>query len=238
MVPYHPRWGRLLRRASRMGDVFFDLRRGTTTWRRVSRAAVAAEVGRDPQDLKPYHCIPQRTFKRIMAALPVAPTGFTFVDIGCGKGKALVMAQDAGFEAVVGVEISPALAQVAEVNLQRIQAAQASGQVVCMDACDYEFIPGNKVVFLYNPFGSRSLAFVLYRLAAQVADHMGDEVYVVYLNPRHNEVFADYPEAELLMRGQHWDPNRCFNLYRLHPEKLAHEDLGVDLGFDIGHQGR
>ena len=49
----------------------------------------------------------------ILGALPIRREQFEFVDIGCGKGRALIIANEIGFARVTGVEISPKLGEVA-----------------------------------------------------------------------------------------------------------------------------
>lgn len=47
---------------------------------------------------------------------------FTFVDLGSGKGRALLMASDYPFRRIVGVELLPALHQIAELNLAQYRS--------------------------------------------------------------------------------------------------------------------
>jgi SAM-dependent methyltransferase len=48
---------------------------------------------------------------------------YTFLDIGCGKGRVLMLASDAPFQRIVGVELSPALTAIAESNMAKWSAA-------------------------------------------------------------------------------------------------------------------
>ena len=48
---------------------------------------------------------------------------FTFVDVGSGKGRALLLASDYPFREIIGVELSPDLDRVARSNIARYPSA-------------------------------------------------------------------------------------------------------------------
>jgi hypothetical protein len=47
---------------------------------------------------------------RVLLSCLRNPTAYTFLDLGCGKGRVLALAAEAGFQRIIGVEINPALA--------------------------------------------------------------------------------------------------------------------------------
>jgi len=96
--------------------------------------------------------------------------GRTFIDLGCGKGRVLIMAQEAGFRRIIGVEFSPALAEIA-----RKQCLFA--EVITGDAAQYVFPKEPLCVFMYNPFGSVVIN--------EVVAHLPADSIVVYVTPRH-----------------------------------------------------
>src|ERR1035437_1507787 len=55
-----------------------------------------------------YQAAPPGMFRRALAAIPIDFPSFTFVDFGCGKGRAVCMALDYQFRAVIGLEIGRA----------------------------------------------------------------------------------------------------------------------------------
>jgi SAM-dependent methyltransferase len=123
-----------------------------------------------------------------LASLP-DPSGFTFIDLGCGKGRGLVLGSEWPFRAILGVELSPELARIARDNAVRIKARhpeRPSIEVMVADAALAPLPPGPKVVFIYNPFGREVLRHVVERLAAE-AESSDEEVFVAYENP----VYAD-----------------------------------------------
>jgi predicted RNA methylase len=102
-----------------------------------------------------------RRWRRSGPAAAMSET--TFVDLGAGMGRAVLIASQLGFKAVVGVELHPRLAAVAGKNVKRWREAgreRAPMQTVETDAVDFALPDGPLLVFLFNPFG----AVVLRRL--------------------------------------------------------------------------
>ena len=89
----------------------------------------------------------------------------TFVDVGAGKGRALIVAAMYPFKSIIGVEYSPELAAICRKNLQQLRIA-GKCEVIISDAVDFKFPDGSLLAFLYNPFDSVILERVLKNLAA------------------------------------------------------------------------
>jgi SAM-dependent methyltransferase len=64
-----------------------------------------------------YAGVPPSTLGPALAALPIKHEEFTFVDIGCGKGRALFIAAEFPFRRIVGAELAVELAQIARANV-------------------------------------------------------------------------------------------------------------------------
>lgn len=109
----------------------------------------------------------------------------TFLDFGCGKGRPLFVASEFPFRRIVGVELSPHLAEIARRNAAVIaqrHPQRTAVQIALADASAFPLPSGNLVVFLYHPFGYDVMAKVVTRLEnALVAEQRS--VYIVYYNP-------------------------------------------------------
>lgn len=134
----------------------------------------------------------------IRAALQMIPDreDAALVDIGCGKGRALIVASEFGFRAIVGIELSPELAAIAESNaaiVARKHPDRTPITIVTGDALDVRHLPGGDlVIYLYNPFG-RDLIERLRRNVEKLVRGGDRTVYVVYYNPVFGEVFDGSP---------------------------------------------
>lgn len=113
-----------------------------------------------------YQAVPARLFRQVSRALPQMPPATVFIDVGAGKGKAMLLASRCGFRRVVGIELDPDLARIATVNLlhARTTPSSTSTQVVCGDAATYAFPNSPLVVYMFNPFDTRMLRAVIDRL--------------------------------------------------------------------------
>lgn len=78
----------------------------------------------------------------------------TFVDLGSGKGKALLMAARHPYRRVVGVEIDAGLAEIARLNIELTRRRRRAETVECVVATvrDWRVPDDTSVVFMYNSF--------------------------------------------------------------------------------------
>ncbi|HEX4406239.1 MAG TPA: class I SAM-dependent methyltransferase [Polyangia bacterium] len=133
----------------------------------------------------------------VRAALDALPplSNATFIDLGCGKGRPLLLAAERPFREVVGVELSSELAAVAQSNAA-VMRARRSGcppiRVVVGDAASHPLPSGDVVLFLYNPFGAPVVAAVVDAVERAVAIERR-AVYVIGYNPVHGRLFDASP---------------------------------------------
>jgi SAM-dependent methyltransferase len=91
---------------------------------------------------------------------------FTFLDVGAGMGRAMLLAAELPFREVVGIELHPTLAGIARKNLtlwRKAGKARTRARLICGDAVEFALPPGPCLAFLFNPFG----APVMRKLLAQ-----------------------------------------------------------------------
>lgn len=171
-------------------DYLFDLRHGLDTFSWVTRESLDAlptESGTSR-----YQPTPVRPLRRLLHQLDL-PRGGVLVDIGCGKGRVLLIAAEFAFREVRGLEYSPALCRTAERNCARYLARHARGvshQVLEVDARNYRFRYDETVFFLFNPFGPEMLAEVVDNIALSL-QQSPRKAWLVYFNPRYREVVRD-----------------------------------------------
>jgi SAM-dependent methyltransferase len=129
----------------------------------------------------------------IRAALKTLPAlePFTFVDLGCGKGRPMIVASEFPFRDIVGVELSQSLARDARRNaalLRRRLPGRVPIRVEVHDASTYSFPDGDLVVFLYNPFPEVVVGKVIAQLESLLVLG-GRRIFVIYYNPVHGHCF-------------------------------------------------
>lgn len=141
----------------------------------------------DPEAIGPsleyathYEPTPVAQAQALLDASPLPPERTTFVDIGAGMGRVVFLAARRPFRAVIGVEISPALVEIARENLAALEDPRRVARdvrFVHADAAAYRFPPGDLAVYLYNPFAEPIFAPMLEQLCALEAAR---EVVVLY----------------------------------------------------------
>src|SRR5262249_45426157 len=108
-------------------DDRFDRRFGTETTKIVSvRDGQVPQVLRE--DAANYWPVPESVGHHLLQRLPIRHNDFVFIDAGCGKGRALLLASMFPFARIVGVEISPVTAEIARKNLGIFDARAAKLQ--------------------------------------------------------------------------------------------------------------
>lgn len=169
---------------SRLVDHHFDIAFGTDTRGVIENESlsdvVSPNLGRGIR-YEPSRALPLR---RVLRAARV-PTDGGFVDLGCGKGRAMMVAALCGFSHLTGVDYSGALCAVAERNLDLLRARtkrKFTSSVIVKDAADYAFTAHDIVVYLFNPFDAVVLAAVLAHLRRSLERHPRT-VWIVYHNP-------------------------------------------------------
>lgn len=176
------------RRRRRYGDVEYDWDHRVDT--------TSATVGWRDRLLGVFHSPYQPTepalFHEMLSALPVHWADFTFIDLGSGKGRALLMASDYPFRRILGVELLPELHRIAQENLRKYSSPAQKCfalESLCADAREFDFPPEPMVLYLFNPLPAAGLATVLRNLERSLHEHPRS-VVVLYHHPLHAEILA------------------------------------------------
>ena len=96
----------------------------------------------------------------------------TFVDVGSGRGRVLLMAAERPFRRVIGIEFAQELHQAALANIQRFPVSRLRCTDLTSllgDAAAYEPPAGPLVVYFDNPFSHTVMSRVVGNVAASYA---------------------------------------------------------------------
>ena len=129
---------------------------------------------------------------------------FTFVDIGAGMGRAVLLASEFPFRSVIGVELNPRLARIARKNVAHWKAAglaRAPVRVVCRDAVEFKIPPGPCVAFMFNPFGGPIMRRLL-KTWSQTLARREDQLDILYVNNEQETVLRRQPGLVRLFAGE------------------------------------
>jgi predicted RNA methylase len=163
--------------AERIANSIFD--RGLGTGRRTFEAEQlgAERVG--------YAASAWRTLPRALRHVGVSADD-VFIDFGCGKGRVVHQAAKRRFRKVIGIEISPALADAARAALAAKRRAHRCQdvEIVVADASEYRVPDDLTIAYFFHPFFGKTLDVVL-------ADIIGS----IDRNPRRVSIIYSFPVA-------------------------------------------
>jgi SAM-dependent methyltransferase len=155
-------------------------------------------IGASIEHATHYEPTPVGDLAPLLALVPFSLDHATFVDLGAGMGRALLLAATFPFRSVAGVEISPALATIARENLAKVARESLACKDIRVrlgDAATYRFPKGDLVVYLFNPFDEWMIANVIERLARSTERR---KVALAYHTPVAREVVEAHAAFELV----------------------------------------
>ena len=153
-------------------DLHFDARHGTDTAGSVDRERLGIEDADVRDNAIRYLPSPVSVTEWMLDRVDVDPAAVTFVDLGCGKGRVLLVAAQRPFRRVVGVEISSELAAIARRNVERYRPpppVRSDVEVINADVTTVDLPETDLLVHLYHPFETTIFAEVLRRLEDSLA---------------------------------------------------------------------
>jgi predicted RNA methylase len=198
------------RRRSRFGDIDYDCDHAVdTTWARLPVSVRLREVFSE----RLYQPTVEEEFAAIMQHLAAVDFAtYTFIDLGSGKGRALLLASMYPFAHIAGVEVQPELDAIAHQNIERFcEPGQQCHSIesLCADAREYDFPLTDIVLYLFNPFPDYVLREVLNNLVASARRHPR-AIFVLYNAPFEKQEFERIPELQLDFATSQ------YQLYRVH----------------------
>jgi SAM-dependent methyltransferase len=108
-------------------------------------------------------------FRKLLQILDL-PKPYSFVDLGCGLGRACIIAAEYGFGKVTGVELAPELCKVARENVANCRISDARSipvKIIEGDVLDYCDHSEDDVYFMYRAFSLDFFRDVLAKLAGR-----------------------------------------------------------------------
>jgi SAM-dependent methyltransferase len=171
---------------------------GIETSGRVTRRALASGSENDAHSAGYVGAHPS-IVRKCLDVIGIEPD-MTFIDIGCGKGRALVVACEYPFARLIGVELSPLVARMALRNfaaLRRRDERFSRVSILEGDASKPPFQPGCNVLFFYNSFTGEPVKALIAAIRRHVESNATSKVWLVCYNP---VSFDDFDKCGLFTR--------------------------------------
>ena len=184
--------GRVYSPILKFKDKFKDYRLGVNT----EEIIELPSLGIDPSFGNRYETTSYKTLNHLLKF--ARKKGFiSILDIGCGCGRPLIVANEVGFLNLYGVDISEKLIERCNSNLEKLKI---KSQLTCCDSIDYKIPNMDLVVFLFNPFSEERVCSIVRELQARKEKYL-----LIYQNPKYSNCFPSSPVYRYL--------NRHFGLY-------------------------
>ncbi len=181
----------------------FDARHGTDTDGEIPLELLdhSVEVARQAVS---YEATEPAAFRHMMGELPIRPEDYTFVDLGSGKGRVLLLAAHHPFRRIIGVEASLSLHIIASRNVRAWARAGNDTrriELVHADASQLEVSGEPSVIYLFNPFRERALARVMLNVKWSL-QRCPRDLWLIYYNPQFGYMLENAPYMARVRAGR------------------------------------
>jgi hypothetical protein len=144
------------------------------------------------------------------------PKGSVFVDIGSGKGKALLIAAEYGaVDRVIGIEFSGGLCCAARRNIDWYRGPREilnKIEIRHQDALLHEIEPDQNIFLLFNPFDGELLSSFVDKIETSLCQR-SRLIWLIYVNPKDSEVIESRPAFVLQRTHRFYGPGRDIGVY-------------------------
>ena len=159
----------------------------TTSYSNLSRYKI---TGAQLAHATEYMPVNYFTLEQLLSHLPDNATNGVFLDIGCGKGRAMCVAVAYGFRKVTGIDFAKQLIDAAEINLAQTKDLHPSLEYSLhwKDVVSFEIGHEVSTVFMFNPFDEILMKTVIRKIHDSLRLHPRP-IYILYASPRHEDLF-------------------------------------------------
>jgi SAM-dependent methyltransferase len=190
----------------------FDLAHGTETSGLLSGKTIARGTTHQPTDLTAYYGIAPSILHALLDLWlrelhPLAPIERTiFLDIGAGKGRAMLLASEYPFLRIEGIELNPMLAEIARRNITVWQSAPQSLMLSPLELREADAtrgpLPDEPILaHLFHPFEDRLLRRFLRHVEKDLTAHPRP-FDLFYVNAEHDSLLDHHPAFGRLWLGR------------------------------------
>src|SRR5262245_1905573 len=140
---------------AKIDDSNYDERNSTDTANRISSEELEMSDPTAQSHATGYRTASERFIRYLISHLGINYQEYDFVDIGCGKGRVLLIASSFPFRSICGIELSRPAFEIAEKNIQTYRCADQKCfniHVRNVDARGFDPDIKNTVYYFFEPF--------------------------------------------------------------------------------------
>ncbi len=134
--------------------------------------------------ISPYAGSQPDIVRRALSVLPDHPH-YSFIDLGCGKGRATIVASEFPFREIGGIELSSDLASIAGANVRKVSERFPDRTPIIItqgNIASFNFPKGKIVLFIYHAFGRELMSQFLTLVETHLSSSK-EHLFIVYNNP-------------------------------------------------------
>jgi SAM-dependent methyltransferase len=189
----------------------FDQQHGTDTSGLIEGRIIRRGTTARLEDLTAYYGIAPSIFTALLdlwlqraARQPIERT--VFLDVGAGKGRAMLLASQLPFLRVEGIELSPDLVRIAAANIALCSNDDTADCLAPItlhhaDATRHPLPPEPTVAFLFHPFEAPVLRKFMHHIERSTSQHPR-AFDLLYANAEHGSLLDQHPSFECLWIGR------------------------------------
>lgn len=136
-----------------------------------------------------YEAVNFFLIEKLFETLPQFSSNTSIVDLGCGKGRVLLVAAHYGFTNITGIDFAVELCIEAIKNMEKVSSKfpKIKWNIINSNVIDYDIKPDDSVFFMFNPFTQDIITILLNKLENSCHQHPRS-IYFLYTNPYYKEV--------------------------------------------------
>ena len=121
-----------------------------------------------------------------------------FVDIGCGKGRAMCVAATKGISKLTGIDFSKELCAAATINLAQTKQhfPELQYKIINNDAFYFDIPDDADCIFMFNPFDEIIMSGVINNIEESMQQNPR-KITIIYLNPLQKHLFISNGYTEI-----------------------------------------
>jgi hypothetical protein len=146
----------------------------------------------DKKNASRYEAVSFYMLEQLFAAFRKISAQTSIIDLGCGKGRMMMVAPHFGFTDIAGIDFAKELCEQAIINMKNKekQFPAIKWKVIHQNAEDYDIGPDDCVFFMFNPFDEPVLKIFLRKLDIS-CDQFPRTTYFIYASPQHQKLLLD-----------------------------------------------
>ena len=163
-----------------------------------------------------YVAIEPARFMAAVLNLEIDFREFQFIDLGSGKGRALLLASKFPFKKIIGIEFSRELHLSSEQNIRKYSSPEQkckSIESVFMDFTEFSLPPAPLVLYLNLPCDGMPLVKTVDNIRQSLREKPRP-IYVVFMSPADKAFKAALDEAEFLVKTAQNTEENPFTIYK------------------------